>query len=446
MRADDANHPFVDVVEGEEVAQFNSGEAALVEVQVAALVADDLVIDRVDSPQSPAIEGIVVVRGWLRAASESAFPRWLRELNTRDYTPMLQHAADAALHPAAASGGSISNEGPAVATLTNGDAIGTPKGDPVVLRVYRGVARRAHGSLLINVLLYIVTWVSTLYAGVLYQSDISGIASGWDLLQPQILLRGFPFAATLLGILTAHELGHYFAARYHKVDVTLPYFIPMPFMFGTMGAFIMMREPISDRRKLFDIGVAGPLAGLALAIPLLFYGLTISEVGPLPTASGYLMEGNSLLYLGAKYLVFGEILPNFATGRDVVMSPVTFGAWIGLLVTALNLLPLGQLDGGHAIYAMFGRRSRLINLATLGIMALLGIAGMQWAQQIFPALAEIGSTSWFVWILFMLFLMGPYHPPPLDDVTTIGQKRMLVGILLFLILLLILPPAIMRFV
>jgi membrane-associated protease RseP (regulator of RpoE activity) len=427
MRADDANHPFVDVVGGEEVANFNSGEVALVEAQVAALVADEMIIDRVDAPRSPAMEGIIALRGWLHADSAIAFPRWLRELNQRGYTPMLQADDDAA-----------------AATILNGDLIGAQRGVPVVLRIYRGVMHRAPGSLAVNILLYAVTWISTLYAGALYSGEALAINSAWDVLLPANLVKGLPFALTLLGILTAHELGHYFAARYHKVDVTLPYFIPMPFVFGTMGAFIMMREPISNRRKLFDIGVAGPLAGLVLAIPLLFYGLGTSTLTRMPTEAGVMMEGNSLLYLGAKYLMFGQILPNTATGMDVLMSPVTFAAWIGLLVTAINLLPVGQLDGGHAIYAMLGAKARWVNLATLGGMALLGVAGMQWAQNLFPVLAEIGSIGWFVWILLLYFMVGPYHPPPLDDISPIGGKRMVVGVLLFVLFLLIFAPATMR--
>ena len=116
------------------------------------------------------------------------------------------------------------------------------------------------------------------------------------LYQPRFLLSGLPFAATLLGILAAHEFGHYFAARYHKVAVTLPYFIPMPLTFGTLGAFIQLKEPVPDRRKLFDIGVAGPLAGLVLAVPLLFFGLSTSVMGQLPAEGGYMMEGNSIFY------------------------------------------------------------------------------------------------------------------------------------------------------
>jgi len=425
MRADDANHPFVDVVDGEEVANFNSGESALVEAQVAALVADEMIIDRVDTPLSPAMEGIIALRGWLLADSATVFPRWLRELNQRGYTPMLQADTDVA-----------------AATILNGDLIGSPRGERVILRIYRGVMRRAPGHILVNALLYIATWISTLFVGAAYVTG--DFAYTWESLLPANLGKGLPFALTLLGILTAHELGHYYMARRHKVDVTPPYFIPMPIVFGTMGAFIMLREPISNRRKLFDIGVAGPLAGLILAIPLLFYGLTQSALTRLVIEPGIMIEGNSLLYLAAKYLVFGQILPNAATGMDVLMSPVTFAAWIGLLVTAINLLPVGQLDGGHAIYAMLGRNARWVNMATLGAMVLLGIAGMQWTQALFPILSEVGSIGWFFWVLLIFFMVGPHHPPPLDDVTPIGGKRMVVGVLLFVLFLLIFAPATMR--
>lgn len=426
MRVDDASHPFLDVVEGEEVANSKSGESALVEAQVAALIEPDMSIERVDTPRSPASEGILAMHGWLRSDSAIVFPRWLRELNQRGYTPMLQAADD-----------------PAAATILNGDLIGAERGQPVVLRIYRGVLLRAQGSITINLVLYLATWLSTLFAGALLTADLAEVTSFGDLLRPAVLVKGLPFALTLLGILTAHELGHYFAARWHKVAVTLPYFIPMPVLIGTMGAFIMLREPISNRRKLFDIGVAGPLAGLVVAIPLLFYGLSTSTVTHFTPEPGLIIEGNSLLYLAAKYWAFGQLLPN-AAGMDVNMNAIAFAAWIGLLVTAINLLPVGQLDGGHAVYAMLGKRARIVNMACLGIMALLGIAGTQWAQELFPALTQVGSIAWFVWLLLILFLIGPYHPPPLDDVTPIGKERMAVGVLVFVLFLLIFVPATLR--
>ncbi len=429
MRADDTHHPFIDVVEGEEVAQSNSGESALVEAQVAELVGDALYIDRVESPRSPATEGIVVLHGRLQRPSADVFPIWLRELGARNYTPVLRDD-ESAVTP--------------LARLTADEPAAATPGMPVQLRIFRALPKRLPGSIAINVTLYLLTWISTLYVGAAYVNpEMMTDLFNAELLRPAILFTGLPFALTLMSILTAHEFGHYFVARIHKVDVTLPYFIPMPFVFGTMGAFIMMREAISDRRKLFDIGVAGPLAGLVFAVPLLFYGLSTSVLTHLPD-TGVMIEGNSLLYLFAKYITFGMILPDHATRQDVMMNAVTFGAWVGLLVTAINLMPVGQLDGGHTIYAMLGKRARTVNVATLVIMALLGIAGVAIVQEYLPFLAEVGSIGWFVWILLILYMIGPFHPPPLDDVTTIGKWRWVVGIFVFLIFLLIFAPATMR--
>ena len=213
--------------------------------------------------------------------------------------------------------------------------------------------------------------------------------SPWEFISPGFLLNGLPFAATLLGILAAHEFGHYFAARYHKVAVTLPYFIPMPLTFGTLGAFIQLKEPVPDRRKLFDIGVAGPLAGLVLAVPLLFVGLYTSVHGPAARRGRLHVEGNSIFYLAAKFLIFGQWLPNFATGQDVMMNQVCYAAWIGLLVTALNLLPVGQLDGGHTVFAMFGEKARYINRITVGMLAFFALASLPFVQQFVPLLSNV---------------------------------------------------------
>jgi membrane-associated protease RseP (regulator of RpoE activity) len=319
--------------------------------------------------------------------------------------------------------------------------------DDVALHVLPGVTRKSRPRVWVNVVLFLATVVSTLFVGSLYGDNGLQAASLGELFLPQNLIKGLPFAAVLLGILTAHEFGHYFAARYHNVAVTLPYFIPVPLPggFGTLGAFIQLREPVPDRRKLFDIGVAGPLAGFVLAVPLLLVGLATSPVQALPPPP-FIMEGNSILYFLAKLLVLGQILPNPITGHDVLMNQVTYAAWTGLLVTALNLLPVGQLDGGHTVYALFGRSARYINIVTTILMAILAFAGLEPLQRMFPSLVSIGFSGWFVWLGLILFVIRPFHPPALDDVTSLDKRRRLVGYLVIVLFLLTFPPVPLRVV
>lgn len=397
---------------------FSFAHAQGVTGEICRVVENDLAIDTVESPREPQVAGVLVVRGQLLGASADVFPRWLSELTQRGYTPILRR-----------------------------DPAGTTK-DHIVLRVMKGVAPKSWQNPLINLLLFILTVCSTLLIGSLNGSEpimVNGrefvVRSDADVLRLYLyqftsggFLKGWPFAVTLLGILLAHEFGHYFAARYHKVAVTLPYFIPLPIGFGTLGAFIRLKEPISDRRKLFDIGVAGPLAGLVLAVPLLFIGLSQSPVGSLPPGASGFVEGNSVLYYFAKLWTFGQPLPNPLTGEDVIMGQVNFAAWIGLLVTALNLLPVGQLDGGHTVFALFGEKARYVNIATLVLMAGLAVAGL------FPTLSGFGFAGWFIWLGLILLVIGPFHPPALDDVTELDQRRRLVGYLVIVVFLITFVP------
>ena len=227
-----------------------------------------------------------------------------------------------------------------------------------------------------------------------------------------VLVDGGMYSSTLLTILLAHEMGHYVLGRIHKVDVSLPYFIPAPPLvsFGTFGAFIRLREPVTDRRALMDIGAAGPLAGLVLAIPAIALGLSLSEVRPLEP--GGLYEGNSLLYLGLKWAVLGDIPP----GSDVFLHPIAFAGWVGLLVTALNLFPVGQLDGGHIMYALLGERSAGVNRAVFGSLLGLGIGLFLFK----------GQATWAVWIVLLL-LIGIEHPPMSDMAVPLDRARRWIG-------------------
>ena len=276
----------------------------------------------------------------------------------------------------------------------------------------------------VNLLLFALTVLSTLAAGCLVNGSFPFVTFN-PFLQPLRLLDGVPFSFTLLAILGTHEFGHYFTARYHGASVSLPFFIPAPppiFLFGTMGAVIRMRSPARDRNSLFDIAVAGPLAGLVVAVPALLLGLSWSKLGMLLPEHSGLTFGDSLLMRALTWLVFGSI----PAGMDVFVHPVALAGWVGLFVTALNLFPVGQLDGGRIAYALFGRRHRLVGIATFVALLLLG--------------AVTGATNWVVWAALLFFLVGFHHSPPLDDVTPLTPGRWLVGVLCLLLLVLLIPP------
>ncbi len=264
-----------------------------------------------------------------------------------------------------------------------------------------------------NLALFILTIASTLWVGANFPSTLM-----------ETLTDGWPFSLSIMLILGAHELGHYFAARYHKVPVTLPYFIPMPLsIIGTMGAFIRLKSPVKNRRALLDVGVAGPIAGMVFALPILIYGLSISEIGPLPQVGSYFLEGNSILYALLKVMIFGEFLPS--NGMDVTLSPVAWAGWVGFLVTGLNLIPLGQLDGGHIAYVLFGKRAKQLFWPI--IVGLVGLALIT------------GATTWYFWVA-MLYFLGRRHAEPLDDVTELDPRRRAVAIFALITFLLVFVP------
>jgi membrane-associated protease RseP (regulator of RpoE activity) len=249
------------------------------------------------------------------------------------------------------------------------------------------------------------------------------------------LAGGAVFAATLMAILVTHEMGHYVTARRHGIDVSLPYFIPLPFVgIGTMGAVIRMRSPIQHRNQLVDVGASGPLAGLAVALPLLVIGLVQSPVGPTPPGEAAFVEGNSILYFLLKLAIKGQILPGH--GVDVQLGPMATAAWVGLLVTFINLIPIGQLDGGHVAAALFGDRHERVagwlhrGLAVVGVVVALLLANEARAAGRAPAAALLygveGALPWLVWIILILvmrrFSGGRYHPPVGDDALTRGRR------------------------
>jgi len=305
-----------------------------------------------------------------------------------------------------------------------------------------GIVEATRSDVRINVILLIATIASTVLAGTLLYANTSPLAERLlsrvaDPIQalliiirtPALWMIGVPYALTLLTILGVHEMGHYTMAKRHKADVTLPYFIPMPFGLGTMGALIRLKSPIKNRKQLFDIGVAGPLAGLAVAVPLLIIGLASSPVEfvgrPLPGAQ----EGNSILYFVLKLITKGQMLPG--GGYDVMLNAIAFPAWFGLIVTMINLLPIGQLDGGHITFSLFGREQWKIAVVAQVLLLAAGVY-----------LAFTTGEFLNVWILWAILaqVFGLRHPPPLDDLTPLDRKRRLIGYGTIVIFFLILTP------
>jgi membrane-associated protease RseP (regulator of RpoE activity) len=286
----------------------------------------------------------------------------------------------------------------------------------VVLPVGIDERLRIRSSHWVNVALFVATICSTVYAGALQQ----GVNLFVD---PGAFTSGLPYSMTLLTILGIHELGHYLMAKYHGVDVTPPYFIPVPMGLGTFGAFIQIKSLIKTRRAVFDIGIAGPLAGLVVALPLLYIGLQQSVPILVPSVGASVPNGASLLFALVARAAQGGELGQVA----LALSPVAFAAWIGIFVTALNLVPVGQLDGGHIAYALFGRKHAL----TISVITVLGMA-------------ILGSLAWpglLMWALLLMLLAGFSHMPALDDLTPPDFKRYALGALAFAIFLLIVLPA-----
>jgi len=251
----------------------------------------------------------------------------------------------------------------------------------------------------INILLFILTVISTWLTG------------------------GPGYSIAIMLILLGHELGHYFMSQRHGIRATLPYFLPFPLSpFGTFGAVIRMESTVSSRKALFDTGAAGPLTSFCLSIPAIIIGLKLSEVIPASQLKeGTLRLADPLLFSLIQRLVIGEVPET----HDIILHPIGYAGWVGLFVTALNLLPIGQLDGGHIAYALFGRKSRIIFLVAIAVMAFITV---------------FYNPGWlFLVILFIIF--GFRHPAPMDDFTPLDGKRKLLGMIAFIIFILSFTPA-----
>jgi membrane-associated protease RseP (regulator of RpoE activity) len=288
--------------------------------------------------------------------------------------------------------------------------------------------RKFQDRVWLHIVLLLLTIATTTFAGVehylAYQSDfvpLRGVT-----LTAGLFVRGLWYSGTILAILGCHELGHYFACRYYDIDASLPFFLPVPITItGTLGAFIRIREPIPSKRMLFDIGIAGPIAGFLVAVPALFIGLSMSHVVRLPTDSSGLLElGEPLLFKFVSWIVWGT-QPD---GYSLNMHPVAFAAWFGLLATALNLFPIGQLDGGHISYAVLGRFSTYVTFAMLGIAVALAYA----------------YTSWIVWtalMIAMLVMFGPRHPRVFDEHVPLDRARMILALVALAMFIVCFTPA-----
>jgi len=279
----------------------------------------------------------------------------------------------------------------------------------------------------LHILLFLLTLATTTFAGAShwlgFMSDFGSrrVTAGLGALA----IQGLWFSMTLLSILTAHEFGHYLACRYYRVSASLPYFLPVPLgIVGTFGAVIRIRQPITAKGPLFDIGVAGPFAGFLVAVPALLFGLTMSNVAPLPPVFVGMELGEPLLFKFAEWLVWRDIPAHLSLN----LHPMAFAAWIGLLVTALNLLPVGQLDGGHITYAVFGRRAFFITIGAIGVG--IGLC--------------LYSYWWIVWTALLIALLSVFgwrHPPTWDEHVPLDRTRTWLALVALVVFVLCFTPA-----
>jgi membrane-associated protease RseP (regulator of RpoE activity) len=337
-------------------------------------------IDKVALPgQSQSTAAIVKLQGQLRQAPEKIYRSMRKSVETVGYTAFLKELKPTADQP-------IQHEVTAVP----------------------GVIPKLSQNVRVSVFLFLATLAAVFFVGGV---GVDGFNIG----------NGLMYAATLMGILVAHEAGHYIVGKWRGAPVSLPYFIPFPFNFGTLGAVMVQNEPFEDRRTMLEIGIAGPLAGLVVAVPLYMLGLTLSEIKPLPPTGEYVTLGESLLTQFIGVLQFGWI--DISLGYDVFVHPIAMGAWIGLLITGINLIPAGQLDGGHIAAAIFGAKAKYISYAMVGLM--LGLS--------------LISSTWLLWAV-LLALFARTHPPALNEATKLDVFHFGLSIIALLVLCLVFVP------
>ncbi|MFB6221371.1 MAG: site-2 protease family protein [Halolamina sp.] len=302
-------------------------------------------------------------------------------------------------------------------------ADGEEAGDVLVARPV-GTAAKREGLPVMNIALFVATVFSTLFVGATawYYIPVSAVMEN-----PLRLLEAWPFTAAVLGVLLTHELGHYAMGRYHGVDVSLPYVIPFFVPFGTMGAVIRMRSRIPDRRTLFDIGAAGPLAGLAATIVVTAIGVSLD---PMTVPQRVLDSGGEVILFHNPPLLelvadaLGQ--PSSYEAENKVMHPVVMGGWIGMFFTLLNLLPVGQLDGGHIVRAIVGERQETVAAMVPG--ALFTLAAYLWYVEDLGLNDSVGL--WVFWGLLAVVISLGGAADPIDE-APVGWKRILVGVLTF---------------
>ncbi len=265
----------------------------------------------------------------------------------------------------------------------------------------------------LQIVLFILTMLSTLFVG--------AMQTGADILKdPWKIYYGLPFALTLMIILLTHELSHYFASKKHGVNATLPYFIPAPTIIGTFGAFIKMKSPIVTRKALIDIGASGPIAGFIVSVIAVMIGLHLSKIVPVSETKGALTLGDSILFSFLAQTVLG-VTP---ADSDILLNPVAFAGWIGLFVTSINLIPVGQLDGGHIAFALLGEKQTRLSFILVLVMSLLGV--LLW-------------EGWIIWAVLLLVL-GLRHPPVISWEVPLDKRRKVIGWLAFVIFILTFIP------
>lgn len=277
----------------------------------------------------------------------------------------------------------------------------------------------------LNLILFIITIITTTLAG----AGLEGITLFEFLLNPfQSTVKGLPFSLTLIGILLTHEMGHFFAAKRYRVDASLPYFIPAPFGVGTFGAIIKMQSPIDSRKSLIDIGAAGPIAGFIVAVGAIIYGIKTSTLVDISQLSqGSIRFQDPLVVKILQYFLIGKI----PSGYDIMFNSIGFAGWLGMLVTSLNLLPIGQLDGGHISYALFGDFAIWISRMVFIVLVIFGILFWQ---------------GWLIWGLLSFFVIGLRHPPlrPDADINLDTRHKIVAYICIVIFFLTFMPSPIVE--